>query len=564
MKLFKTIETTFDNFDESVHSFLSKAFNNLGLQYTNTQIFGVIFNGIKGVMQNIMFYIEDALTEQNIFTATRKKSIFSLAKISGFEPNYGVSASGLLIAKMHINNKLNKTKHTIYVKNHSLVINKLTGIKYSIILPTDYYIFNLNNPLIEYQFKISQGIFITSKYVSKGNELETIHISTVILFDRNYVKVTVDGEEYEEVSCLYDMTDENSRNYILSIGYDNTFDITFGNGTYGKKLKDGQVVTVEYLTHDGIIGNILSNEESEFKFLDTGTDILGNNIDLNDYLDLKVNTFISGGNNADSIDFIKNMVGANSRSLIYSNIDNMKLFLKRFSFVGYNNCYTSLKYNKLFIIALQNVENLYKDKEKYYELTDKEMKLTEDQKNMIITTLNNSNKTIAGFNVEFIDPIIRNYAIIIYLKTNSEYKKDIIKMNINNVVLDYFLNLPYSVKFISKSEIINLILNNDEEKLIDFIELNFISEYNEKAYQNQYYEEYLSDIDFYNDHKITNKWNKNNTPGLDIFGNISLNTIVEIPKLSKSIKYYPDKDNEYNGLNNQSITQLNPIEIYFV
>ena len=70
MKLFKNIETTFDNFDESIKSFLSKAFNNLGLQYTNTQIFGIIFNGIKGVMQNIMFYIEDAFTEQNVYTAT--------------------------------------------------------------------------------------------------------------------------------------------------------------------------------------------------------------------------------------------------------------------------------------------------------------------------------------------------------------------------------------------------------------------------------------------------------------------------------------------------------------
>ena len=61
-----------------------------------------IFDGIKGVMQNIMFYIEDALTEQNIYTATRKKSIYSLAKISGFEANYGNAAGGVLIAKLKV------------------------------------------------------------------------------------------------------------------------------------------------------------------------------------------------------------------------------------------------------------------------------------------------------------------------------------------------------------------------------------------------------------------------------------------------------------------------------
>ena len=57
MKLFKIIQTSFDNFDKSVRDYLSKTFNNLGLEYTHNQIFGVIFDGIKGIMQNVMFYI---------------------------------------------------------------------------------------------------------------------------------------------------------------------------------------------------------------------------------------------------------------------------------------------------------------------------------------------------------------------------------------------------------------------------------------------------------------------------------------------------------------------------
>ena len=558
MKLFKNIETTFDNFDESIKSFLSKAFNNLGLQYTNTQIFGIIFNGIKGVMQNIMFYIEDAFTEQNVYTATRRNSIFSLAKVSGFEPSYGTSAGGVLLAKMHLNNLINKNHNIIYINNHSTIVNKLTGEKYSIILPTNYYILNINNPLIEYQFKIQQGTFVKNNYVAKGNELETIHISSVLLFDRNYVTITVDGEIYEEVACLYDMG-EDGKNYVLNIGFDNSFDIIFGNGTYGQKLKDGQVVTIEYLSHNGLLGNIKTNELYELEFEDSGTDILGNNVNINDYLDLSISTFISGGNNADDIDFIKNMIGFNSRSLIYSSADSMKLFLKRFSFIGYNNCYTSLKNNKIHIIALQNIVNLYDNKEVYYNLTDKDLLLTEDQKNMIISTLSNSNKTIAGFNIDFIDPIIRRYSIVLYVKIKSEYQKEIVKYNINNIVLDYFLNLPYSVKFIAKSDIVNLILNNDTDNLIESIDLTFISEYNENSYFNKEYEEYLTDTDFYEDNITINRYNINNTPGLDIFGNISLNTIAEIPKLSGNFKYYTDKEN----YGEESII-TKPIEIYFI
>ena len=73
MKLFKVLQTSFDKFDKSVRDYLSKTFNNLGLEYTHNQIFGIIFDGIKGIIQNVMFYIEDAFTEQNIYTATRKK-----------------------------------------------------------------------------------------------------------------------------------------------------------------------------------------------------------------------------------------------------------------------------------------------------------------------------------------------------------------------------------------------------------------------------------------------------------------------------------------------------------
>ena len=57
MKLFKVMETTFDNFDSTVRTYLSKVFNSLGMQYSSSQIFGVIFDGIKGVMQNIMFLL---------------------------------------------------------------------------------------------------------------------------------------------------------------------------------------------------------------------------------------------------------------------------------------------------------------------------------------------------------------------------------------------------------------------------------------------------------------------------------------------------------------------------
>ena len=355
MKLFKVMQTSFNAFDDTVRTYLSKTFNNLGVQYTHSQVFGVIFDGIRGIMQNIMFYIEDALNEQNIFTAIRKKSVYSLAKISGYEAFYGSTPSGILIGRLQLNNGLPSKTTRVYVKNHTRVQNRVTGIVYSIVLPTSYYVYDVSKPLVTHEFKIVQGMFTTSSYVARGIEMETIHISIAELFDKEYLRVSVNGEDWTRVYNFYDMT-ENGKEYLLKVGFDNAIDIMFGNDIYGKKLNSGDSVLIEYLRHSGDYGNIAPNETSDFIFLEYSYDTMGNAINGNDYMKLSVSTCISGGTNSDSIEFIRSMVGANSRSLVLASEDNFKLFFKRFSFIGYVNCWSET--NSMVVIAtcLRNVK----------------------------------------------------------------------------------------------------------------------------------------------------------------------------------------------------------------
>ena len=185
MKLFKINETSFDNFDATVRNYLSKTLGAVGKQFSNSQIFGAIFEGIKGVMQNAMFYIEDALTEQNIFTAYRKSSIYSLAKVSGYEPNYGSAASGLINIELKLTNSYvvesNKVNingqiidtNKLYIRNGTRIANNTTGLPYTIVLPTDYVVIDLTKPLMTTQLKIVQGVKKSSYYTAKGKLLET-------------------------------------------------------------------------------------------------------------------------------------------------------------------------------------------------------------------------------------------------------------------------------------------------------------------------------------------------------------------------------------------------------
>ena len=325
MRLFDIMATSFDNFDNSVKQYLSKTFASLGYQYTHNQIFGVIFDGIKGIMQNAMFYIEDALTEQNVFTATRRKSIYSLAKISGYDPYYGSAASGSLLGHI-IRTASFENVDKVYIDNYTRLVNETTGINYIMLLNTNRYVIYANQPLLSHEFKIAQGIWRNFQYSALGEPLERISIDAAGLFDREYLKVFVNGEEWDVVSNLYDMS-ENSKEVILAVGYENIFDIMFGNGIYGKVPNAGDVVQIYYLSHSGKVGNIGMLDNASFKFVDNGYTSSGDTINLNDYVSLELNTVISGGTDSDTISFVRNMIGYNSRSNVIASEQNFKLKL---------------------------------------------------------------------------------------------------------------------------------------------------------------------------------------------------------------------------------------------
>ena len=316
MKLFNVIDTTFENFDSTVRNYLSKTFDDLGLNYTSSQIFGVVFDGMKGIMQNVMFYLEDAMTEQNIFTATRKRSFYSLAKLSGYEPYYGSAATGTLIVTSFVNNLTPSDRTTkVFIRNHSLLMNDTTGVSYTLILPSDDYVIDISKPLMKHYLKIAQGVWTSAHFQAKGDLYETFQVTSAALHDKQYIKVTVNGEEYSQAACLYDMV-ENSKEYLISSGFDGQFEISFGNGVHGKPVEKGDTVVVEFLTHDGSNGNIISPGSEKFRMMSPCYNVAGNAIAADDYMAFSLDEPVTGGTDADSIDLVKSMIGYNSRSLV--------------------------------------------------------------------------------------------------------------------------------------------------------------------------------------------------------------------------------------------------------
>lgn len=560
MKLFTLTQTNFDNFDNSVNSYLSKIFSNLGIKYSDNQIFKVIFNGLKGIVQNIMVYIEDAFTEQNVETAVRKKSIYSLAKISGYEPYYGSAACGILTASLISNTNLSKEIRKIYIDNHISIQNTTNNMNYVLYIQSDRYVFDINHPLVNYDFKIVQGYYKTANYTSQGSELESIHIDVNGMYDKNYTKVFVNNVEWQAVSNMYDMT-QDGEEYVISTGFDNELDITFGNGIYGKIPAAGSNIKVEYLLHNGQSGNVNNLTNVNFAFADKGYDYNGNQINLNNYINLKLNNFISGGTDADTINDVRKMIGYNSRSNVLASLDNYTLFLKHFSFIGNFNIWVENNSNTLMISAITDKIKNIKDISEYQNIKNSDLILSNDQKQDIITVLKNSNNTFAGIQVKFVDPIIYKYSVICYIKPTDLYYKDTIETNVQNTIIKYFSNLSYNVNFVAKSDIIKYVLDNVEN--IKSINIDIISEANEQAFKNGYYYKYSNVLsnNKINYEKRRYNYETNLNLGLDNAGNISIDNNLYIGLLHGDILYYPDKT---SSLEIGTSIRLDPVNVIFI
>lgn len=562
MRLFSLMSTNFENFDNTVRSYLQKSLRSLGIEYSSTNIFGLILNVIKGVMQNAMFYIEDAFTEQNIETARRKKSIYNLAKLSGYTPFYGTAATGTVYVSSIAGTAVSLTggdetvSTKLYVRDGSQIRNNTTGIIYTIMLPVDEYIIDIAKPLVKHEFKVVEGSWNYSTFSATGKDFETFSVGVNGLFDKNYIQVYVNNELWSEVNSIYDLS-QYEKGYTITPGFDSLFSVTFGNDVYGYKLNSGDSVMVRFILHNGSSGN---TSVETFSFESNLFNSSGTSINPNQYLTISSSNKITGGTNADSIDTVKAAIGKDSQTNTYVTSEHYELFLSRFSFVGWCSVFSDASSLSITGCCLKSVNNSTSNPSEYFNTKASNLYLTDHEKNLITDTLNNSNKAFAGINFNLIDPIIRQYAAIVYikLKDNTNSRENIIQQ-IRDTFATYFSGLTRATKYVSKSAIINQILTSYPDTFAS-IDFDFISEKTESAFYSGYYSDYEYKTENGTSKYIkTNKqYEKNSTPGLDTFGNIELTSDLEFILLTAGFKYYPDKTDKSNN-----ITIQDAVTVYF-
>ena len=533
MKIFSLLQNKYLEFDQQVKAYLSKTLSDYKAAYGNSTVFGQLINVLNSVVQNQLLYIEDSLTEQNKYTAQRKKSIYGLAQVSGYNPSLGKAAT--------CNVKLsfipsNHTNLNVILTNHTKVMCLQNGLTYNVVLPQESIVISIDRNNSSKYIQLVEGVFESQQFRSQGGQLYTQNISFSGDMDIDFLEVKVNNEIWERVDSLYDMSPDGKQ-YVCKTSIIKGADITFGNDQFGRALKDGDIIDVTYLIHSGELGNINGHEEAQFTFLDNSTNIAGEEISLNEIFNITLadGVSVNGGTYSETTDQVKEMIGYNSRSLVLADANNFKNMINKFSFCGYNRTWTepgSLVVNSLII--KNYAQNLKKGND-YFGLTEKDFFLSDEQKASIKNCIAKSGQQLAGTVYNIFDPSIWKYAAFLYIKClDNNCDKLTIEAKVRELIGEFMMNIK-SDQFIPKSDIIHLLKSNISD--IDGVDVYFLSEKNETAIQtHQYIKQtytYNATKGLYDIHEETIRVNDGEDPGLglDEYGNIYLENDSQFPVL---------------------------------
>lgn len=197
------------------------------------------------------------LTREAVWeTARGYTSIMKQVSFYAYKPHRKVGASGL------VRLSTSKTFDGFWNANISIPkFTKISGGGLSFVTKENSYLSNrapyVDVPVVqgertEKSVEITQAAFPELKYA-----VITIEDPSI---ENSIYTVKVNGVEWKEVNSIRLATSGNDELYTLTTLSDfSGVEISFGNGTFGKSLNYGDIVTFEYLVTKGKDGNILSS-----------------------------------------------------------------------------------------------------------------------------------------------------------------------------------------------------------------------------------------------------------------------------------------------------------------
>ena len=218
----------------------------------------------------LLFYLNNTASEVNFDQASIYENMNKIVKLIGYKP----AGKQTSIVPINAVGSADMAIGSYTIRKNSYFLGD--GVQYNFI---DDYSFNkttsssesiktLNDTVVLYQGTIKEY----PDYSAQGEEFETVSIVVKNIVDANTEKFIADNTidvyvkevenntyyEYKEVESLY-LSNSTDRVYERRLNENGFYEIKFGSGVFGKKLKAGDIVSINYIQSDNTEGIISKN-----------------------------------------------------------------------------------------------------------------------------------------------------------------------------------------------------------------------------------------------------------------------------------------------------------------
>ena len=242
------------------------------------------------------------VNESFLDSATLRENVVSLARNIGYVPRSRSAAK----AEISFSVQTNSTSTTMTLDAGLVCVGQAEDTNYVFSIPEDVTT-TINSGVATFDnVDILQGTYLSKQFIVDGS-LDQRFILDNSFIDTSTIRVNVKtandtglGRPFTPSDNILNI-DKNSEIYLLQEVQDEKYEILFGDGYFGKKLSNGDVITVSYIITDGRDGN----GASSFAFSGRVSDNLGNPIVPSAAITVTTDRKSQNGGDIEPIDSIK-------------------------------------------------------------------------------------------------------------------------------------------------------------------------------------------------------------------------------------------------------------------
>ena len=294
MPFTKFTNLDFDQIKTSIKDYLRANTNFTDFDFEGSN-FSVLIDTLAYNTYITAFNSNMIVNESFLDSATLRENVVSLARNIGYVPRSKSSAK----ATVSFSIGTSAAEGQLILKAGLVCVGGVDNTTYTYSVPQDITTNIISNVATFENVDVFQGIYLTKQFTIDTSTNQRFILNNADI-DTSTLLVKVGTREYKQISNIVKV-DGASEIYLLQEIADERYELLFGDGIIGKKLENGDVIQVSYITTQGSAGN----GPAVFSYSGTTTDSTDSIVNSTSTVNVTTISKASGGGDIESIESVK-------------------------------------------------------------------------------------------------------------------------------------------------------------------------------------------------------------------------------------------------------------------